>query len=87
MAWGVTHLLRVRAIVRLDPPNVELELTDGQRRAIDLTPYLSEEIFERVRSDPAYFAQVRVHPEFRTLCWPNGADIDPDVLLRGRTPA
>src|SRR6266700_1002901 len=30
--------------------------------------------------DPATFAQVRVHPEVGTIVWPNGADLDPDVL-------
>ena len=28
----------------------------------------------------AYFAQVRVNPDLGTICWPNEADIDPDVL-------
>ena len=30
--------------------------------------------------DPAYFAQVRVDPELGTVVWPNGAELDPDVL-------
>jgi hypothetical protein len=30
--------------------------------------------------DPAYFAQVRVDTELGTVTWPNGADLDPDVL-------
>lgn len=27
-----------------------------------------------------YFAQVAVNPEIGTICWPNDADLDPDVL-------
>jgi len=30
--------------------------------------------------DPARFAEVRVSAELGTVCWPNGADLDPDVL-------
>jgi len=77
-------VVRVARVLRADLPVVDLELTDGERRTIDLTPYIFGEIFRPVRSDPAYFAQVRVDPEFRTLCWPNGADVDPDVLLGDR---
>lgn len=31
-------------------------------------------------ADPEYFAQVTVNPELGTICWPNHADLDPDVL-------
>ncbi len=27
-----------------------------------------------------YFVQVRADLELGTICWPNGADLDPDVL-------
>ena len=30
--------------------------------------------------DPDYFAQVRVDPEAGTIVWPNGVDLDPQVL-------
>ncbi len=30
--------------------------------------------------DLQYFTQAAVNPDFGTICWPNGADIDPDVL-------
>jgi hypothetical protein len=30
--------------------------------------------------DRAYFIQVYVSPDVGTICWPNGADVDPDVL-------
>ena len=38
-----------------------------------------EGVFEPLR-DPAYFAQVHVDPDLGTVTWPNGADLDPDVL-------
>lgn len=42
-----------------------------------LTPF--DGVFEPLR-DLAYFATVRVDPELGTICWPNGADLCPDVL-------
>jgi hypothetical protein len=30
--------------------------------------------------DRRYFCQVQVDPDLGTICWPNGADLDPDVL-------
>jgi len=30
--------------------------------------------------DPDFFSQVRVDPEAGTVVWPNGVDLDPDVL-------
>ncbi len=35
--------------------------------------------------DIDYFAQVTVDPEARTLVWPNGVDLDPDVLYSEAT--
>ncbi|HUO69479.1 MAG TPA: hypothetical protein VMU39_01780 [Solirubrobacteraceae bacterium] len=35
--------------------------------------------------DPGYFRQIRVEPELRTVVWPNGFDLDPDVLYGRRS--
>jgi hypothetical protein len=59
--------------------------TNGEQRDIDLTPYIATgAIFEPVRTDPMVFESVTV--DGGTLTWPNGADIDPDVLYYGGTP-
>jgi len=41
-------------------------------------------VFRPLR-DQEYFRQVRVNPELGTICWPNGADLDPDVLYAAIT--
>ena len=61
-----------------------MTFTDGTSRDLDLAPYLGGPIFEPIRRDTALFRAVRV--EFGALTWPNGADIDPDVLYHGGTP-
>lgn len=71
----------------LDGFRVRLSLTDGAVRELDLRPYLDGPVFDPVRIDPEFFRSVRVDPELGTIVWPNGADIDPDVLILGRTPA
>lgn len=64
-----------------------LSVTDGSKREIDLEPYLNGAVFEPVRTDEAFFRSVSVDEELGTIVWPDGADIDPDVLILGRTPA
>lgn len=36
-------------------------------------------VFEPLK-EPAFFAQVRVDPEFGTIAWPNGVDFAPEPL-------
>ena len=58
---------------------VHLRFADGTEGEIDLSEELYGELFEPLK-DPAVFRQFTVHPEFRTLCWPNGADLAPEFL-------
>ena len=59
---------------------LHLKFEDGVQGIVDLAHDLSfPGIFAPVR-DAAYFAQVHVDPELGTVVWPNGADLDPDVL-------
>lgn len=57
-----------------------LRFEDGAEGVVDLTPSLSFNGVFAPLKDPEYFAQVRVDPESGTVVWPNGADLDPDVL-------
>jgi Protein of unknown function (DUF2442) len=53
---------------------------------VDVSGFLRGPIFETLRTDAELFAAVRVDPQLGTVVWPNGADIDPDVLILGRKP-
>jgi hypothetical protein len=79
--------VRIRAVEPLEDFKVRLEFTDHTTKEIDLEPYLHGPIFEPIRHDPQTFRAVQVDPKMGTIVWDNGADIDPDVLYKGLTPA
>ena len=59
---------------------LHVRFEDGVEGEVDLKVLVRfEGVFAPLR-DVTRFAEVRVHPELGTLCWPNGADLDPDVL-------
>jgi hypothetical protein len=78
-------LVRVQSVESREEYTVTIHFTDGSRREVNLDPYLHGPIFEPIRNDPALFRAMQV--EEGTIAWPNGADIDPDVLYYGLTPA
>ncbi len=83
----MSELVRIRAVAPLENFVVRVEFTNGAIREIDLEPYLRGPVFEPLRKDINLFRAVRVDPRMKTLVWDNGADIDPDVLYQGLTPA
>ena len=56
-----------------------LQFSDGVQGEVDLASELNGPVFEPLR-DVVVFRQVRLHPELRTLVWPNGADFAPEFL-------
>ncbi|MCC7041956.1 MAG: DUF2442 domain-containing protein [Burkholderiales bacterium] len=56
-----------------------LRFTDGAEGELDLSDELHGPILEPLRSVEA-FRQFVLHPELRTLVWPNGADFAPGFL-------
>jgi Protein of unknown function (DUF2442) len=66
---------------------VRLRFSDGSERTVDLGPFLWGPAFESIADDDELFAQVRAAPETGTVSWPNGADLDPDVLHGDFEPA
>ena len=81
----MAQLIRVQSVAPLDERMVRVIFTNGEQRDIDLTAYIANgPIFELVRNDPTFFRSVGV--EGGTIAWPNGADIDPDVLYYDGPP-
>ena len=80
-------MLRVRSVRALEGFRLVLVLTDGTEKTVDVARYLVGPIFEPLKSDRSLFEGVTVDPELGAIVWPNGADIDPDVLIRGLRPA
>jgi hypothetical protein len=67
-------------VATLDAYRIRLGFTDGTCGDVDLAPYLQGPVFQPLLRDRELFDAVRVDPELRTIVWPNGADMDPDVL-------
>jgi len=64
----------------LDGHRLHIRYEDGVEGVVDLEAIVGfRGVFAPLR-DSAYFSQVRVDPELGTVLWPNGADLDPDVL-------
>jgi hypothetical protein len=81
------ELVRVKSVTPLRDFVVHIEFTNGTERDIDLSKYLRGPVFEAIKSDPEIFVSVKVDPVGKTVCWDNGADIDPDTLYHDLTPA
>jgi hypothetical protein len=58
---------------------LRLRFSDGATREVDPEPELWGPVFEPLR-DLDSFREVAVDPILGTIVWPNGADMDPDVL-------
>jgi hypothetical protein len=70
------------------PYRVTLDFTDGSRGTVDLSPWIAgkQGVFAALQ-DPSFFAQVSVDTEAGTIVWPNGADLDPDMLFEAAQEA
>ena len=76
----------VKDVAVLHPYVVRVTFGDGEVRDVDMESVLDGPVFVPLR-DPDYFALVRIDEYFDTICWPNGADIVPDVLYGNERPA
>jgi hypothetical protein len=73
----------LRDIVSVEPAEnyrLRLRFDDGVEGEIDVASMLPfKGVFAPLR-DPNVFDAVKVDPVLGTIVWPNGADLDPDVL-------
>lgn len=79
-------LPRITSVEPLAGFRLRLAFTDGLVREVDLSDDLWGQMAEPLQ-DPDYFRQVRVNNELGTVVWPNGYDLDPDVLHGDHEPA
>jgi hypothetical protein len=77
---------RVVEVEHLGDFRLRLTFSDGLVRELDFDGVLEGGIFEPLR-DRAVFAQVSVDTVAGTIAWPNGVDLDPDVLHGDHAPA
>lgn len=71
----------VTKVTVLGSYRVALEFSDATQGVADLAPWIAGRggVFQPLQ-DPDYFARVAVDSEAGTLVWPNGVDLDPDML-------
>jgi hypothetical protein len=72
----LSHVIEARYITGY---TIWLRFSDGVEGELDLSKELHGPIFEPLRNVEV-FRQFMVHPELRTLVWPNGADFAPEFL-------
>jgi hypothetical protein len=76
---------QVRRVQVLSDHRLRLEFDNGAVGDVDLATYVPfDGVFAPFR-DPTFFQCVRVDREAGTICWPNGVDLDPDVLYSSAT--
>lgn len=79
--------MRVESVTPGHGYTLHVTFSNGTHRTIDVTRYLRGPIFEPIKRDRALFQAVTVDPELGVVTWPNGADIDSDVLYGLHEPA
>jgi hypothetical protein len=71
-------LVRVCDVEHLGERLLRVTFSDGLVRELDFTGALTG-VLAMIDDDSA-FAEARVDSVAGTVCWPNGIDLDPDVL-------
>lgn len=71
-------MVRVQSVKPEMGYKLQIEFEDGVRGTLDLSNELYGPVFAPLR-DPVFFEQVGVD-QYGVVCWPNGADLAPEVI-------
>lgn len=80
-AFGVVMEPRIVGVRLSGPFQVSLDFTDGSTGSVDLTSWIGGRggVFAPLQ-DQGFFARVSIDADAGTIVWPNGVDLDPDML-------
>ena len=78
-------LSRVIAVDHVGARTLRVTFSDGLVRELDFMGTLTGVL--AALDDDAVFPMARVDSVTRTVCWPDGIDLDPDVLHGDHDPA
>jgi hypothetical protein len=76
-------LPKVINVIALSNYTIRLRFESGEDRIFDVSSFLDRGIFSELK-DTELFKKARV--SFNTVEWPNGADLDPEMLYEDSRP-
>ncbi|OHD54434.1 MAG: hypothetical protein A2Y33_04655 [Spirochaetes bacterium GWF1_51_8] len=80
-------MVEIKSAHYISDYRLELEFSDGMLGRIDFRDYLQRGgVFARFQ-DMVYFKSFFIDPVSKTLAWPDGIDIDPEMLYHKATGA
>jgi hypothetical protein len=84
----MSELITINAAEALDGYRLRITFSDGAIKEVDLRNLIGEArgVFRKL-AELGTFKQARVNPETRTIEWPGGVDLDPEVLYGLFEPA
>jgi hypothetical protein len=71
------EIIEITSVEPLENYKLRVTLSNGRRGIFDVSQFIDEGVFLEL-NDPGYFR--RVYIDYGTLVWPNGQDIDPEII-------
>ena len=70
----------ISSVQPLENYQLHIKFEDNQEGVVDISQLIEFTGIFAPLQDLTYFNQVKLNPEWGTIYWENGADLDPDVL-------